>query len=75
MLAPGRLARIRNATVEGQGLALVADTYVKGEINRGNLIKALDQTWPTQLAYYAVALPATHARPVVKKFVEWLRAL
>ena len=60
------------AAVEGQGLALVSDLYARDELNKGLLVKALDAAWPTQFAYYAVALPATFERPAIRAFTTWL---
>lgn len=60
------------AAVQGQGLALVTDAYVRDELTRGVLINPLNTTWPTKFAYYAVARPETLQQPAVRAFVDWL---
>lgn len=66
---------IVKAATKGQGIALLNDTYAKEQLESGELIKALDATWPTEFAYYAVALPETFQRPVIKQFVDWLKTI
>lgn len=63
------------AATEGQGLALLNDVYVTDELKAGRLVKALDISWPTKFAYYAVALPETFQRPPVKIFMKWLKSV
>lgn len=63
------------ATVEGQGLGLISDTYVTDELQKGQLVKALDTKQPTRFAYYAVALPTTFERPAIRTFVSWLKII
>lgn len=60
------------AAVEGQGLALLNDVYVRAELTAGRLTQVLDTSWPTEFAYYAVALPETFQRPPIKALVKWL---
>lgn len=66
---------IVKAAVEGQGLALLHDVYVKDELRKKHLVKACNATWPTHFAYYAVALPEIFQRPAVQKFVSWLKTV
>lgn len=61
------------AVIDGQGLALLNDIYVKEGLASGQLVRALDTAWPTAFAYYAVALPETFQRPAVVTFVDWLK--
>jgi len=61
------------AAVEGQGLALLNDVYVRESLASGQLVRALDTSWPTAFAYYAVALPEVFERPSVATLVEWLK--
>ena len=61
------------AAVEGQGLALLNDIYVKEALALGQLVRALDTAWPTAFAYYAVALDETFERPSVWALVNWLK--
>ncbi len=61
------------AAIEGQGLALLNDIYVREGLISGQLVRALDTAWPTVFAYYAVALEATMQRPSVSAFVRWLK--
>lgn len=62
------------AAVSGQGLALVRDVYVDGELRAGSLAQAIDVKWPTRFAYYAVATPEALQRPAVRHFRDWLIA-
>jgi len=61
------------AAVDGQGLALLNDVYVKESLTSGQLVHALDTAWPTAFAYYAVALGEVLERPAVSALVEWLK--
>ncbi len=61
------------AAIEGQGLALLNDIYVKEGLESGQLVRALNVAWPTTFAYYAVALEATMQRPSVSAFIRWLK--
>ncbi|WP_428546636.1 LysR substrate-binding domain-containing protein [Profundibacter sp.] len=61
------------AAVEGQGLALLNDIYVKESLASGHLVRALDSAWPTAFAYYAVALKEVLERPLVLTLVDWLK--
>ncbi|MFV1681970.1 LysR substrate-binding domain-containing protein [Phaeobacter sp. JH20_14] len=61
------------AAMEGQGLALLNDIYVKEGLASGQLVRALNTAWPTAFAYYAVALETTMQRPSVSAFVRWLK--
>ncbi|WP_120632617.1 LysR substrate-binding domain-containing protein [Ruegeria sp. EL01] len=61
------------AVIEGQGLALLNDIYVKEGLASAQLVRALDAVWPTEFAYYAVALQETFERPSVRSFVKWLK--
>jgi len=61
------------AAVQGQGLALLNDIYVKEGLETGQLVRALNTAWPTAFAYYAVAFEATLQRPSVSAFVRWLK--
>ncbi|OHV77077.1 transcriptional regulator GcvA [Rhizobium sp. LCM 4573] len=67
------LLLIRSA-IAGQGLALVRDTYAMEEIEAGRLALALNITWPTDFAYYAVALPDVSQFEPIDAFLEWLKA-
>ncbi len=64
---------IVKAAVEGQGLALLSDVYVKEELRSNQLVKACKAAWPVNFAYYAVALPVTFERPAIKSFIAWLK--
>lgn len=61
------------AAIEGQGLALLKDVFVAEAIAAGQLVRALDTTWPTQFAYYAVALSEVRRKPSVSALVQWLK--
>ncbi|SFI64654.1 LysR substrate-binding domain-containing protein [Celeribacter neptunius] len=62
------------AATKGQGVALLNDVYVRDELAAGRLVRALDASWPTKFAYYAVGLPETFQRPPVAALVTWLQA-
>ena len=59
------------AAIEGQGLALLNSIYVQENLDNGQLVRALDCSWPTKFAYYLVALPEVMERPAVKTLVKW----
>jgi len=61
------------AAIDGQGLALLSDVYVREHLASGRLVQALDISWPTQFAYYAVGLPQTFERPSVRALITWLK--
>ena len=61
------------AAIDGQGLALLSDVYVREHLASGRLVQALDISWPTQFAYYAVGLPQTLERPSVRPLIMWLK--
>ena len=60
------------AAVDGQGLALVRDTYADADLRAGRLVRALAVTWPTRFAYYAVATAEALQRPAVRRLCDWL---
>lgn len=62
------------AAIKGQGVALLNDVYVREELAAGRLVRALDASWPTKFAYYAVGLPETFQRPPVAALVRWLQS-
>jgi len=61
------------SAIEGQGLALLSDVYVREHLASGRLVQALDVSWPTQFAYYAVGLPHSFERPPVRALITWLK--
>jgi LysR family glycine cleavage system transcriptional activator len=61
------------AAIDGQGLALLNNVYVQEALASGQLVRALDMTWPTAFAYYALALPEVFEKPSVERFVQWLK--
>lgn len=61
------------AALEGQGLALLNDIYVKEYLTSGQLVRVLDTAWPTAFAYYAVALGEAFERSSISTFVKWLK--
>jgi LysR family transcriptional regulator, glycine cleavage system transcriptional activator len=62
------------AAVDGQGLALVRNTYAEDELRAGRLVRALALKWPTRFAYYAVATVDALQRPAVRRLRDWLVA-
>lgn len=61
------------AAVEGQGLALLNDIYVKESLAAGQLVRAVEAAWPTEFAYYVVALDEVFMKPSISAFVRWLK--
>jgi LysR family glycine cleavage system transcriptional activator len=61
------------AAIEGQGLALLNDIYVKESLASRKLVRVLNTRWPTAFAYYAVALEETLERPSMSAFIKWLK--
>lgn len=62
------------AAIEGQGLALLNNVYVRQDLAAERLVRVLDTNWPTKFAYYAVGLPETFQRPAVSALVRWLQS-
>jgi LysR family transcriptional regulator, glycine cleavage system transcriptional activator len=60
------------AAVPGQGLALVDDVDAEEALRSGKLVRALTISWPTQIAYYAVATTEALQKPAVRRFRDWL---
>lgn len=63
---------LSRAAAAGQGLALVRDFYAREDIKAGRLVQAIDLSWPSRFAYYAVATPDALRRPAVRQFRDWL---
>lgn len=60
------------AAADGQGLALVRDTYADDDLRSGKLVRAIAITWPTRFAYYAVSTADALQRPAVRRLWDWL---
>jgi len=61
------------AAIEGQGLALLKDVFVHEGLANGQLVRALDEAWPTTFAYYAVTLGEVRKKPSVSSLIDWLK--
>jgi LysR family transcriptional regulator, glycine cleavage system transcriptional activator len=69
------VALLIRATVAGQGLALLRDTYVADEVAGGRLRIALDAPWPARFAYYVVTQsPPNELSATAASFTDWLRS-
>lgn len=62
------------AAIDGQGLALVADTYAQDALAAGTLVRAFHGSWPTRFAYYLVGRAASFRRPAIARFAAWITA-
>lgn len=60
------------AAIAGQGVALVADVLVAGDLKAGRLVKPFDVNLNTDFAYFVVTTPQAAKRPKVKAFRDWL---
>jgi LysR family transcriptional regulator, glycine cleavage system transcriptional activator len=68
-------AAVIQATLKGQGIALVRRAFVRDEIESGQLIRLLPKlTWPISWAYYVVGTKESLAQPAAAAFVEWIVA-
>jgi LysR family glycine cleavage system transcriptional activator len=62
------------AAVAGQGVALVADVLITGDLRAGRLVKPFEVSLNTDCAYYIVSTPQAAKQPQVKAFRDWLVA-
>ena len=68
-------AAVIQATLKGQGIALVRHAFVRDEIESGQLIRLLPKlTWPISWACYVVGTKESLVQPVAAAFVEWVVA-
>ena len=61
------------AATHGLGLALVPRLLIEGELLRGELVLASDQTVSGERAYYLVTPERADERPVLRTFLDWLQ--
>ena len=61
------------AATHGLGLALVPRLLIEGELQRGELVLASEQTVPGERAYYLVTPDRSDERPVLRTFLTWLQ--
>ncbi|MGH7173127.1 MAG: LysR substrate-binding domain-containing protein [Gemmataceae bacterium] len=59
---------IVQAAIAGQGLALVRDVFVEGDLRLKRLVKVLDGSWPAQFAYYLVGHRQALQKSGVRRF-------
>ncbi len=75
-VAPGpRIPRsdlLVRAAVHGQGVALVWDTMVRGELRDGRLVKIFDGRYETSNSYYAACTEDAYAKPKVRAVIDWM---
>ncbi len=65
---------VLQAAIDGQGVALVSDSIVRGELESGRLVKPFDVDLDADNAYYLVAPPKAFERPNVQAFRDFLLA-
>ena len=65
---------ILSAAIDGQGIALGRGPMVHEHLARGRLVRVLEQEWPAEWSYWAVAPQGHMRRPAVRDLVEWLKA-
>jgi LysR family transcriptional regulator, glycine cleavage system transcriptional activator len=63
---------LMNAVLSGQGVGLLPAAMVASEIAEGRLIRLADVIWMEEFAYYLVYPEASHERPNVTAFREWI---
>jgi LysR family glycine cleavage system transcriptional activator len=61
-----------HAAASNQGIALVTEALARAELDRGNLVLALDVVWPQEFAYWLVYPRAAADEPKVAAFRDWL---
>ena len=57
----------------GFGKTSLAAQWRLEHLARGRLVRVLDQEWPAEWSYWAVAPQGHMRRPAVRDFVEWLK--
>ena len=62
------------AAIDGQGVALVSGSIIRGELESGRLVKPFDVDIDADNAYYLVAPPKAFERPNVQAFRDFLLA-
>ncbi|MHA1152863.1 MAG: transcriptional regulator GcvA [Alphaproteobacteria bacterium] len=65
---------VLQAVIDGQGVALVSDSIIRGDLESGRLVKPFDVDLDTDNAYYLVAPPRAFERPNVQAFRDFLLA-
>ncbi len=65
---------VLQAAIDGQGVALVSASIVRGELESGRLVKPFDVDLDADNAYYLVAPPRAFERPTVQAFRDFLLA-
>ncbi len=65
---------VLQAVIDGQGVALVSDSILRGDLEAGRLVKPFDVDLDADNAYYLVAPPKAFERPNVIAFRDFLLA-
>jgi LysR family glycine cleavage system transcriptional activator len=60
------------AVMTGQGAGLLPAAMVAPDLAEGRLIKLADVTWLEAFAYYLVYPEASHNRPKIAAFRDWI---
>lgn len=63
-------ALMLQAAIDGLGIGLSNDLFVKDDLKSGRLIRLFDVTWKSQFSYYLVHRP--YIDPRIKAFSSWL---
>jgi len=62
------------AAIDGLGIALAQEAYVRDDLANGRLVRPFEIDLPSDYAHYLVTPETTAERPKVKAFREWLLA-
>lgn len=63
-----------SAAIGGQGVALARDVLAAEDIAVGRLVRVFEESFPSDLAYYALFPEKKTLRPEVETFIAWLVA-
>ncbi len=64
-----------DAAAAGQGLAMANPVFMSEELKSGRLVRVVEETVKTTLAYYLVAPKTTPARPDAAAVARWIAGL
>lgn len=62
------------AAMSGQGVAMARAIIVADDIRQGRLVRLAETSVEEPYAYYLVWRPDTSRRPLVRRFLDWLKA-
>ncbi|MGY0562964.1 MAG: LysR substrate-binding domain-containing protein [Paraglaciecola chathamensis] len=65
-------ATIIEAALAGQGFAMIRNSLIYEQLEKGQLVRLFDFNFPCQYAYYLVAPPSHFSRIKVQHFSRWV---